>query len=262
MARIARRYNNASFFHVIVQGIGKEEIFFKERYKNEYLKLMIEKSNKANIDIICYCIMNNHAHFILHVADINELSEIMQKTNSVYARYYNYMENGRVGYVFKGRFLSKAINNRRYLINCVKYIHNNPVKARIIKHCAEYKFSSYNSYLKLMKQNSGHIQEIFNKEELADILYSTKNSKICMDIDNSMDEVVNSAICNFMEKEQISLFNVFENRGQLLGLIKYLKNIEKIKYTDIRRKLNLTKSIMDILLKDIREEKRMTKTKN
>lgn len=261
MSRIARKYKDALFFHVIVQGIGKEEIFSKERYKNEYLKLIGLATKKANIEIICYCIMDNHAHFLLHIENLNKISLVMQKVNSKYARYYNYIENGRVGYVFRDRFLSEAIKNKKYLINCIKYIHNNPVKARIIKHCAEYRFSSYNSYLKMLKQNNEY-QKIFSKEELVDILYNTKSNRICMDVDNNIDEIINSAILNFVEKEQISFFSIYESREKLIELIKYLKNVEKIKYTDIMNKFNFSKSMMDVLLADIRKEKRMTNNQN
>lgn len=146
MPRRARENMNASFFHVIVQGVNKEFIFDKTQYKNKYLKLLKEEKKQYSIDIIAYAIMGNHTHLLLHTEKINELSSFMKRVNEDFARYYNYAEN-RVGYVYRDRFLSEPIMNQKYLLHCISYIHNNPVKANIVKKCANYKYSSYNDYI-------------------------------------------------------------------------------------------------------------------
>ena len=104
--RVTRKVNKASFFHVIVQGINKENIFLEERNKNQYLKLMKKLCKKYNIKIVAYCIMNNHTHFLLKIDKIKELSNAMHTINCLYARYYNYMKDGRKGYVFRDRYVS------------------------------------------------------------------------------------------------------------------------------------------------------------
>ena len=65
MPRSARKILDASFFHVIIQGINKEFIFKEERFKNQYLKEFNNNIKDTNIDIIAYCIMDNHAHFFV-----------------------------------------------------------------------------------------------------------------------------------------------------------------------------------------------------
>ena len=252
MARKARKYKNASFFHIIVQGIDKESIFRYKRYKNEYKRLMDRELEKSNNIIESYCIMDNHAHFILKVDKIEEISALMQKINSAYAIYYNYMENGRVGYVFRDRFLSEPITNRTYLINCIKYIHNNPVKARMVEHCEEYEFSSYKDFLKTLNNDN---RDVFSQDEILDICYNTNINKVCLDIDNARHEVIISGIINFIEKEQIELYKIFEKRNSLFDLIKYLKNIEKIKYVEIMKELGISKGSMESLLQQIRKQK-------
>ena len=252
MARKARKYKNASFFHIIVQGIDKESIFRYKRYKNEYKRLMDRELEKSNNIIESYCIMDNHAHFILKVDKIEEISALMQKINSAYAIYYNYMENGRVGYVFRDRFLSEPITDRTYLINCIKYIHNNPVKARMVEHCEEYEFSSYKDFLKTLNNDN---RDVFSQDEILDICYNTNINKVCLDIDNARHEVIISGIINFIEKEQIELYKIFEKRNSLLDLIKYLKNIEKIKYVEIMKELGISKGSMESLLQQIRKQK-------
>ena len=97
MSRTARQYKYASFFHVIVQGIDKEGIFKRERYINEYLKLIRKYSEELNIKIIAYCIMTNHAHLLVKTNKTEDISKMMLKVNSIYAKYYNYMEMVELG---------------------------------------------------------------------------------------------------------------------------------------------------------------------
>ena len=75
MPRIAMRDYNTSFFHIMVQGIRKEYIFNENNDINTYLKLIYKYIQKYNVKIIAYCIMNNHAHLLIYVEEIKELSE-------------------------------------------------------------------------------------------------------------------------------------------------------------------------------------------
>jgi phage antirepressor YoqD-like protein len=89
-------------------------------------------------------------------------------SKTIYARYYN-NENNRVDYVFRDRFKSEVIQDVKYLINCLAYIHNNPVKAKIVKDMKDYRYTSYTNYL----TKSG----IVNFKEAAKI-YDTSVSNI------------------------------------------------------------------------------------
>ena len=256
MSRTARQYKYASFFHVIVQGIGKEEIFKQKRYINEYLNLINKYANEVKLEIIAYCIMTNHAHLLIRTDKIEKISKLMQKINSLYARYYNYMENGRVGYVFRDRFVSEPIDSKTYLINCIKYIHTNPVKARMVSSCGDYEFSSYNSYLRDYKyKKNSYKNEIFSEEDYLDICINANLHEDFLDVDKIeiRDKFLN-AVERFVNKEQIKLWQIFNRRDILIRLVKYLKNIEKIKYVQIRDNLMLTKGIMEGILESIRKE--------
>ena len=108
MPRIPRKCYDTSFFHVIVQRLKKEYIFNEERYIKQYLKLLNKHKEENNIEVLAYCIMNNHAHMLLYINKIAEMSKFMQKVNTQYAKYYNYMNKGRVGYVFRDRYVSEG----------------------------------------------------------------------------------------------------------------------------------------------------------
>lgn len=242
--REARKCLKTSFFHVMVQGIQKEYIFKNDRYINRYLQLIKEKLNKEKLELIAYCIMNNHAHLLIKTEDIQELSIYMQKINTIYAKYYNYMEKDRVGYVFRNRFKSEPIIDKEQLIQCVKYIHRNPVKANMVNNEKEYKYSSYYYY------QTREIREIgiFTDEEINFICNMYNDCEgVFLDEDIDVDERIDELIAKFIKKEQMKVFEIFEKRDILKRLIKYLKQTKQIKYTDIMKRLEITKGTIERL---------------
>lgn len=146
MPRIARKNSLTTFFHIMVQGIDREYIFYKEEYIKEYQKLIIENSEPNDVKLLAYCIMNNHAHMLIKTEKTENMSKYMQKINTKYAKYYNKSEK-RVGYVFRDRYLAESIENQKQLWQCVAYIHRNPVEAGMVKNLDEYKYSTYNNYI-------------------------------------------------------------------------------------------------------------------
>ena len=149
MPRIARKRLEGKYFHIMVQGIDKEMIFPDNDSKGYYLSLLEKAKVKNKIFIFAFCIMGNHAHLLMKAENVKAISSSMHGVNREYGRYYNNVLN-RVGYVFRGRYRSEAIEDQRHLINCLAYIHNNPVKAKIVKKAEDYGYSSYKNYLKRM----------------------------------------------------------------------------------------------------------------
>lgn len=145
MARISRMCYESSFFHIMVQGINKEYIFQKDEYKEKYLEFLLDSVKANGVDIISYCIMDNHVHSILFTPIIQDLSKVMASTNTKYAKFYN-KELNRCGFVFRDRYRCESIMNQGHLDNCIRYIHNNPVEANICGNPSDYKYSSYNDY--------------------------------------------------------------------------------------------------------------------
>ena len=245
--RRSRKNLNASFFHVIVQGHKKEYIFEKERYIYQYIKLLKKYIKETNIKIVAYCIMNNHAHFLLRVENVQELSKFMHKINTLYARYYNYMLEDRVGYVYRDRFLSEPITSQRYLVECIKYIHNNPVKAKIVNHCSQYKFSSYNFFCKRLSQRKFPV--FLSKEDYEDICNNTNYKFEFLDIEKNVEEIISLGIEQFLGKNKYSLYQIFMDRDVLRKLIFYLKKDKKLTFVSIREHFDMTRGTIQSLLR-------------
>ena len=134
----------------MVQGINKEYIFENDYFKEKYRKILQEKITDYDINLICYCVMDNHVHLVANYKDVDELSTFMKRLNTAYAKWYN-DHKGRVGYVFRDRYKTEQILDYHHLYSCIIYVHNNPVKAKIVSKPEQYRFSSYrNCILKII----------------------------------------------------------------------------------------------------------------
>jgi len=97
-------------------------------------------------ELHAYCLMTNHIHLLLRNSEI-ELWRFMERLQGCYARRFN-RKYERIGHAFQGRFLGKIISNERYLNEVGRYIHMNPVKAKLVPRPEQYPWSSFDSYLK------------------------------------------------------------------------------------------------------------------
>lgn len=244
MPRISRKSLEASFFHVITQGVNREYIFNKEEYRKKYLYLMNKYKEENHISILAYCIMNNHAHLLIHIENIESMSKFMHSINGIFSQYYNRCED-RVGIVFRNRYVSEPIYEERYLANCINYIHMNPVKANLVKKCEEHEYSSYIEF----KNNKDQIlMDIFGKDYV-ELIDNTDEGMLFYEIDSDKREVIEYAIKKFEMLENDSLNNILKNRKRLKSLVKFLKVNYKISYVDIMKKLEITKGEMNSLKK-------------
>ena len=249
MSRIARKDLNASFFHVMSQGINREKIFYKESYQKKYLNLAKENEKSYNVEIVAYCVMSNHVHMLIYTEEINELSEFMRKINTSYARYFNWSEE-RVGYVFRDRFKSEPILDEKYLWQCIKYIHKNPVRAKMVSKCEDYEFSSYNDYKKqigvaknkILKTIYGSENYFYNIEKAEDFLGFIED-------ESNKNEIMEEYIRDFISRNNIMLSDLFEDEKIFKGLINVLLNNANMTKKDVQNRLNISSWKLGQILK-------------
>lgn len=143
MPRRARMHSNSGYYHIVSRGIGKQILF---ECNEDYVKLLdtLKKcAAEENVRVIAYCLMENHFHLLLHTD--SGLDRIMKRIAIRYAYYYN-TKYERSGHLFQDRYKSEPINDERYLLAVVRYIHNNPQKAGICPR-EEYPWSSWQEYM-------------------------------------------------------------------------------------------------------------------
>ena len=149
MARPLRVEYPGAFYHVIARGNNREKLF-KNNYDNEKFIEYLEKAvERFSIIIHTYCLMSNHYHLLVETPDAN-LSKAMQWVNVSYATYFN-KKHRRHGHLFQGRFKAILIDADVYLKHLSRYIHLNPVRAKMVSSPSAYHWSSYGAFSGLQK---------------------------------------------------------------------------------------------------------------
>lgn len=128
----------------MIRGNNRQRIFFADEDFHRFLQIMSESTKKFDHKIMAYCLMSNHAHFLIHIYN-SPLSAVMQKINFRYARWLNYKEK-RIGHLLQGRYRSLDVHDEDYLINLCRYIHLNPVAAKMVNAADDYPWSSHQYY--------------------------------------------------------------------------------------------------------------------
>ncbi|MBM3248003.1 MAG: transposase [Candidatus Omnitrophica bacterium] len=142
MSRSARLVLDNVCYHVITRGNQRQQVFFKEEDFEKYLGILTKYKKKYHFAVYGYCLMPNHAHLLIGLDDKADLAKVMQGINQSYTRYFNFRYK-KSGHLWQGRFKSMVIYKDEYLLNCVKYIELNPIRAKIIDNPLDYQWSSY-----------------------------------------------------------------------------------------------------------------------
>ena len=144
--RKPREKSETGIYHVIVRGIGQQDIFYEEDDFQRYLETAKKVSRESGVSVLGYCLMTNHVHLLLKEED-GDISVFMKRLGVSYAYWYNWKYE-RMGHVFQDRFKSEAVKDDAYLLTVIRYIHQNPVKACIINKPEKYEWSSCAAYYK------------------------------------------------------------------------------------------------------------------
>ena len=159
MGRKPRIEYYGAIYHVIQRGNNREPVFKEERYKNYLLEILSETKEIYDFKIFAYVIMDNHYHFLIQSLNI-PISKIMHIINTKYAKHYNYTMK-RTGPVFEDRYTGILVQDERYLLTLIRYIHSNPVSAKICNSMEEYKWSS-DMFYRINMKNMVDIDELLN----------------------------------------------------------------------------------------------------
>ena len=153
MPRQAREKSESGFYHVLLRGIGQQNIFEDEEDNERFLQTLKRYKDEMQFEIHAYCLMGNHVHIL--IKDIkDELDLIIKKLAGSYAYYFNWKYE-RIGHLFQDRFKSEVVNDDSYYLALIRYIHQNPQKANIAS-VQEYKWSSYQEYINSERIVSSH----------------------------------------------------------------------------------------------------------
>ena len=145
MARKPRIHYPGALYHVIIRGNARQDIFFDKKDRYRFYLFVQEGVERFGHRVLAFCLMTNHVHIAIQVGDV-PLSRIMQNLTFRYTRWVNWRLN-RSGHLFQGRYKAIICDRDKYLLALVRYIHLNPVRAKLTTRPERYAYSGHNSYL-------------------------------------------------------------------------------------------------------------------
>jgi len=159
MSRPLRIEWEGGFYHITARGNEKRPIFLMEQDFLRFVGRFERIYERYGVVIHSYVLMTNHYHLLLETPRAN-LSAALHDLNTAYTNYFN-RRHDRVGHLFQGRYRSIVVEKDAYLLELSRYIHLNPVRARMAKRPEAYRWSSYSSYL-----SSGSCPEWLRREDV------------------------------------------------------------------------------------------------
>lgn len=169
MPRAHRDKGIDTIYHVYQRGNNKEYIFKSDESKAFFINQVVEYNIKFDFELLAYVIMDNHYHFIIKT-NKDPLDSIMFNINNVFVKYIN-KELKRTGHIFDSRYKCKCVESEANLLCLLRYIHRNPLRARMVKNLDDYKWSSHYDY-----KNGMHND--INTSFILSILSNNKNRAI------------------------------------------------------------------------------------
>jgi REP element-mobilizing transposase RayT len=145
MARPLRISYPGAFYHVTSRGNEQKGIFKSQRDREKFIEYLESAVKRYDAVIHAYCLMDNHYHLLLETPSGN-LSRIMAHINGAYTTYFN-VKRERFGHLFQGRYKAILIEADEYAKELSRYIHLNPVRAKMVNLPEEYEWSSYSYYI-------------------------------------------------------------------------------------------------------------------
>ncbi len=145
MARKPRIEFAGGLYHVIARGNNRQKIFNDARDHRAYLTRLEQYRNRYAVTLYAYMLMPNHVHLLLQTGT-PPLSKFMQGLQQSYTLYFN-RRHRHVGHLFQGRYRAILCEREGYLLELIRYLHLNPVRARLVRDPKFYPWSSHHAYL-------------------------------------------------------------------------------------------------------------------
>jgi REP element-mobilizing transposase RayT len=174
MARRARAEVEGGLYHVITRGNNRRQIFNSPADYEKFLSLLAVQKVRLPFLLYAYCLMTNHLHLLIE-RRADPIGRIMHRVLTGYSQYYN-RRYRRVGHLLQGRHKAILCQSDRYLSELVRYIHLNPVRAKMVGKPEQYQYSGHRAYLGLESATIVDVDPVLRhfgvKKKLAQEAYS------------------------------------------------------------------------------------------
>jgi REP-associated tyrosine transposase len=169
MARQPRVEIEGGLYHIITRGNNRQAIFHARHDYEKFLSLLQIQKRKLPFFLYAFCLMSNHVHLLIE-RQADSIGRIMHRVLTGYSQYYN-RRYQKVGHLLQGRHKSILCQSEQYLCELVRYIHLNPVRARMVEKPEDYEYSSHRDYLGLEPSSIVDVDPVLrhfgNRREIA-----------------------------------------------------------------------------------------------
>ena len=183
----------------MLRGINRQQIFEDREDYEKFLQILKDCKAISGFKLYAYCLMGDHIHLLIH--EVSEpIEQIMKRITIRFVYWYN-VKYQRVGHLFQDRFKSEPVEEDSYFLTAIRYIHQNPIKAKICKQIAAYAYSSYAEFFKDSDLiDSELVFDMIPKENFEEFNNQTSFDK-CLDIeDKSIFRVTDEQAQKIIEK--------------------------------------------------------------
>lgn len=168
MSRLSRTISGSGVYHILFRGVNQQNIFEEASDYEKLKETILIVKEEMGFEIYAYCFMSNHVHIVLKEKNAGDISLIMKRILTKYARWYN-IKYGRSGALIANRYKSVPIEIDEYFLQLIRYVHQNPVKAGIVNEIGEYPYSSYGEYIRVGElTNTTFLLEMISKKEFVE----------------------------------------------------------------------------------------------
>ena len=130
MPRQARKKSKTNIYHIILRGINRQIIFEDSEDYTRFIETLDRYKAVSGHNVFAYCLMSNHIHMLIK-AEKEEPNLIMKRIACSYVYWYN-SKYYRSGHLFQDRFRSEPVETDEYFLTVLRYIHQNPIKAKLV----------------------------------------------------------------------------------------------------------------------------------
>ena len=145
MSRPLRIEFEGAIYHITSRGDRREPIYRDDADRAAHLSVLAHAMERFDAQVLAYCLMGNHYHLVLHTHRAN-LSRVMRHVNGVYTQTFN-RRHAFVGHLFQGRYKAILVDRDAYLLELVRYVELNPVRASMVSDPLCWPWSSYAAHV-------------------------------------------------------------------------------------------------------------------
>ncbi len=187
MSRPKREWYPGATYHVMSRGNRRTVLYKDASDYMRFIECIVRARELYPFKLHSLCLMTNHFHMAIETQNI-ELWKIMQRILHPYSMDFNHKYNF-TGHLFESRYTSCLVEDERYFLEVSRYIHLNPVKARMVREPLDYEYSSYGKFVSngsAKKKSTKLIEELVETDRVLGVFHNNSSEQYRMFVEGKI----------------------------------------------------------------------------